>query len=205
MLALMQFASVALDKTSTLAFSIQAGDTLVLQAASAEAKAAVIDVVLGEIIPMHGEILLHGISLHAAKPGSVGWIPAAGGMISNLKTWENVTLPLWYHGKRQVLTTEETVSRWLKELGLQQNDWERFMASPAARLRPVERKLAGLLRGLVQDPDLLVIDAYLFDDVENFMAQTWIGVLEKFARETNNRAILVVADAATVLPWRIIE
>jgi len=199
---LLQFSNVALDKNGTLSFNIGAGETLLLQVASLEAKAAVIDMALGEMIPAAGEILLQDMPLQKAKPGSIGWIPALGGLISNLKTWENVTLPLWYHGRRQTQTTEELVARWLSELKLDQNEWERFMASPAARLRPVERKLAGLLRGLVLAPQLLVIDAALFDEVEITSVQSWIAVLEKFAREADGRAVLVVAHGSTLLPWR---
>jgi len=55
----------------------------------------------------------------------------------------NITLPLWYHHRPQNLATEETVARWLAELKLDKLEWEKFMASPAARLKPWERKLAG--------------------------------------------------------------
>lgn len=201
----MQFANVALNKANTLSFAIHAGEMLVVQLASQEDKIAAIDIALGEMIPMQGEVLLQGEPLELAKPGSIGFIPEAGGLISNLKTWENVTLPLWYHGKRQVQPTEEAVTRWLAELGLEQNEWERFMSSPSSRLRVVERKMAGVLRGFVQAPQVLVIDAALFDDVEPFMAQTWIAALEKFVREADGRALLVVAHTATVLPWKIIK
>lgn len=169
-----------------------------------EAKTAVIDMAVGELIPASGEIWLNSQPLEAAPPGSIGWIPANGGLISNLKTWENVTLPLWYHGRRQATITEEAVSRWLAELGLDQQDWERFMASPAARLKPWERKLAGLLRGLLLAPQMLVIDAALFDDTE-MASDRWITALEKFVREADNRAVLAVANTATLLPWKIIE
>ncbi len=202
---LMQFANVVLNKANTLSFSINAGDMLVLQLVSQEAKTAAIDMALGDMIPAQGEVLLQGEPVQAAKPGSIGFIPEMGGLISNLKTWENVTLPLWYHGKRQVQPTEESVTRWLARLGLEQNEWESFMSSPAARLRPAERKMAGVLRGLVLAPQLLVIDAAVFDDVEASLAQAWVAVLEEFVREAEGRAVLVVANTATVLPWKIIK
>ncbi len=205
MAALLQFTAVAIDKTSSLSFSIGAGETRILKVASQEAKAAAIDMSLGEMLPAQGEILLQGNPLQTARRGGIGFIPAAGGLISNLKTWENVTLPLWYHGRRQTQAVEETVSRWLTELGLDPQEWEKFMASSAARLKPVERKLAGLLRGLVQAPQVLVIDAALFEEVEASQSRIWIAVLEKFVHEADGRAVLVVAHVATLLPWRIIE
>ena len=112
---------------------------------------------------------------------------------------------MWYHQRRQTVNTEETVARWLAELGLDQQEWEKFMASPAARLRPWERKLAGLLRGLVLAPALLLVDAALFDEVDSSRTQAWVSALEKFAREADGRAVLAVASSATLLPWKNIE
>jgi len=205
MTTLMQFRNVAIDKGKNLSFSVAAGETLLLKVSSPEEKAAIMDMVLDEILPANGEIWLHGQPLEASKPGSIGWIPAGGGLISNLKTWENVTLPLWYHHRPQNLATEEAVARWLDELELDKQEWEKFMASPAARLKPWERKLAGLLRGLVQAPKLLLVDAELFDEVELSRSNAWIAALEKFVQAAEGRAVLVVASATTLLPWKIIE
>lgn len=205
MTALLQFNNVEIDKVGTLSFSMAAGETRLLNVHTLEAKAAVMDVALGEQLPAAGEILLLGQSLEESRPGSIGWVPAGGGLISNLKAWENITLPLWYHQRRQVMATEETVARWLAELDLDQQEWEKFMASPAARLKPWERKLAGLLRSLVLAPHVLIMDAALFDEIDQTRAQTWTRAVEKFVREADGRAVLAVASSATLLPWNRIE
>jgi len=205
MTTLLQFNNVEIDKGDNLSFIVAAGDTLVLNVNSPEKKAAVIDMVLAEFLPANGEMWLHGQPLAASKPGSIAWIAAGGGLINNLKTWENITLPLWYHQKPQYPVTEEAVARWLLDLGLDKQEWEKFMASPAARLKSWERKLAGLLRGLVQAPKLLLVDAELFDEVEVSRSNAWIAALEKFVLADEDRAVLVVASATTLLPWRIIE
>ena len=205
MTALLEFNNVAIDKDNAISFSVSSGEMLVLKVSSEEAKMSVIDMALGEMVPANGKILLLGQLLVEYKPGSIGLIPASGGMISNLKAWENITLPLWYHGKRQTITTEESIAHWLNELNMDKQEWEKFMASPTARLKPLERKLVGLLRGLVHAPRLLLIDAGLFDDVESSQLRDWIKVLEQFVREVDGRAVLVVTSAATSLPWRIIE
>jgi len=160
---------------------------------------------MGDLCPAGGDILLHGQSLDASRCGSISLIPAHGGLISNLKTWENITLPLWYHNKREKSATEESLMYWLRALDIDSEEWEAFMSSPVARLRPDEHKIAGLLRGLVLAPQLLVVDAALFDDVDAARVQIWIGVLEKFVREASDRAVLVVTSAVTSLPWKIIE
>lgn len=205
MTALLQLNQVTLDKVNTLSFCVAAGETCVLKLPSQEAKSTFIDLALGEVAALEGEILLFGKLLELSKPGSIGWIPAAGGLISNLKAWENITLPLWYHSIVQTISTEETVARWLLELQMEQQEWEIFMASPAARLSQRERKMAGLLRGLVQAPKLLVVDAELFDEVDAASVKVWVMILEKFVRESNDRAVLVVASASTALTWKMIE
>jgi phospholipid/cholesterol/gamma-HCH transport system ATP-binding protein len=205
MTAIVQFDKVESDKVSTLSFSIDAGEIRILQVLSQEAKTAVIDMSLCELLPAKGHILLQGQPLETSRPGSIGWVPAAGGLISNLKVWENITLPLWYHNNRQPVITEESVARWLSAVGMKEQNWEKFMASPVAQLNQYERKLAGLLRGLMQSPQLLVIDADLFDEVDKSKTASWISALERFSQEADNRAVLVVANASTTLPWKIIE
>lgn len=205
MAALLQFKNVEIDKANHLSFTVTAGETLVLKVNSQEAKSAVIDMILDEFLPAQGVILLYGQTLDAVKPGSIGWIAALGGLISNLKTWENITLPLWYHHRPNTLSTEEIVAGWLLQLELDKLEWEKYMASPSARLQPWERKLTGLLRGLVQAPQLLLIDAGLFEDVETYRANVWIKALEKYVHTADRRAVLVVAHATTILPWKIIE
>ena len=203
--ALFQFNHVATDKIGSLSFSIEAGETRILKLGSQDIKTVVMDMALGDLSPVSGEILLLGQSLDASRPGSICLIPAHGGLISNLKTWENITLPLWYHNKREKKSTEESVMYWLRALDINSEEWEVFMSSPTARLKPDEHKMAGLLRGLVLAPQLLLVDATLFEDVDTARVQVWIAILEKFAREANDRAVLVVTSAVTSLPWKIIE
>ncbi len=206
MAKLLKFEQVVVEAMGQIPLAMVAGDIRVLEVPTAEAKMQVIEMIVGEQLPAQGSVLLQGVPAVATQPGSVGWVPAAGGLISNLKAWENVTLPLWYHGKRrQVSETEAAVAALLEELGVVQSEWERFMASPAARLSPIERKLVGLMRGLLLQPTLLVLDASLFDEVDSERVETWIAALERFARAAEPRAVLAVAHAPTPLPWTRLE
>lgn len=135
----------------------------------------------------------------ASQPGRVAWVPAHGGLISNLRIWENVTLPLWYHAGRDAVETEQRIKHWLGMLGLEQEEFARFMAAQPHGVEPWQRKLAGLLRALLQTPPVLVVDAALFEDVSERLAGCWIAALESYAAE--GRAVLVIADKATMLSW----
>ena len=205
-MTLLQFDNVGNDKMESLSFSIEAGETRILEVLTQGIKLAVIDMALGELQPANGVVSLKGQPLALIQPGKTGWVPAEGGLISNLKVWENITLPLWYHGNRQLKDTEESVMFWLSALNVDEKDWERFVASPVARLNTLERKLAGLLRGLLLAPQVLIIDGNLFEEVDKNKAGYWIKALEKFARDGDDgRAVLVVANTSTLLPWKLIE
>jgi len=142
-------------------------------------------------------------ALQQARLGRVGWVAGNGGLISNLKVWENVTLPLWFHAPYETLETEQRVCYWLASLGLEPASFSELMAAPPSTLAAWQKKLAGLLRALVQMPRVLIVDAAVFEEVRADMAQHWIDSLETFAQQ--GRAVLVLADKATVLPWRKIE
>jgi ABC-type polar amino acid transport system ATPase subunit len=126
-----------------------------------------------------------------------------GGLISNLKVWENVTLPLWHFFRHDVVEAEQRVVHWLGALGMAQEAFAEFMAAPPSGLEPWQRKLAGLLRALVQQPQVLVVDAQLFDEVELHLTGCWQAALATCAAQGS--AILVITDKETMLPWAKIE
>ncbi len=206
MSAILQFSGVSCGRLAGLSFGLATGAIRVLRLADREEKASAIELAIGERSPDAGTVTLHGEPLDVAPPGSVGWVPENGGLISNLKAWENITLPLWYHGKRHVPETEARVARWLKTLGVEEQAMERFMASPAGYLTSLERKRAGLLRGLVLAPRALIADAALFHGLPQGMRASWIAALDALVNEAEGRCVLVVAaenDAA--LPWMALE
>lgn len=141
--------------------------------------------------------------LSESQPGRVGWVAENGGLISNLKIWENVTLPLWYHSRHEVTETEQRVMHWLGVLEFEPDACAEFMAALPYSIEPWQRKLAGLLRAFVQMPQVLVVDADLFDDVKARLQLSWITALEAYAAQGNS--VLVMADKATTLPWTMIE
>ncbi len=203
--ALLQFSAVNCGKINQLSFALQAGAIRVLRLSSREEKAVAIDLAVGECRPEAGNVTLDGAALEGAAPGAIGWVPESGGLISNLKTWENVTLPLWYHRDRRVRETEQKISSLLAALGVSGAAMSEFMASPAARLTPLERKTAGLLRGLVLAPRLLVVDGALFNGVPQEVKRYWMAALETMAGAAGSGGVLVAAaESDTALPWETI-
>lgn len=200
----LQFSGVNCGRTTGLTFALEAGEIGVLRMTSKEEKIAAIEMAVGERIPEAGVVALNGAALEASPRGSIGWVPGNGGLISNLKTWENVTLPLWYHGKRHSTADEDKIAHWLTAMGVDEAEAERYMASPAGRLTTVERKRTGLLRGLLLAPKALVVDVALFDGLAQNVRTSWIELLDAFALGTEGSSVLVVADSDVSLPWKTI-
>ena len=212
-------------------FTLHAGEMRLLQLASGAEKNAMIDSAIGVALCAEGEIenvqgerrhkkvavtdplgerRYHNEPLptiwqpvHTSRPGHVAWVAADGGLISNLRIWENVTLPLWYHARREVMETEQSVRHSLGVLGMEQDEFGEFMVAQPDSIESWQRKLAGLLRALLQMSPVLVVDGALFDDVEARLASCWILALESYAAE--GRAVLVMTDKLTTLPWKQIE
>lgn len=219
------------DSAWAYSFALMCGDKRVFELASSVEKEAMIDLVTGVEIANQGSVqIVQGErrlnksnelgkdgerrqrnqaipviwqALHKARKGRVAWVSANGGLISNLKVWENVTLPLWHHFRHDETEAEQRIKHWLVLLGMEQNAFADFMASPPANLELWQRKLAGLLRALVQTPQLLVIDAKVFESVEVRMTERWVAALDIYAEK--NGAVLVVSDKPTSLPWQQIE
>ena len=230
--ALYRFADVRCEGVERLlSFTLEAGETCWLQLGSRTEKDAVIDSAIGtracasgvveialadrrhnkagapglrsERRHSAGQMPLIWQALGEGRSGRVAWVAGNGGLISNLKVWENVTLPLWYHAHYETSATEQHIRQWLEVLGIEPDAHERFMMAEPYNLEAWQRKLAGLLRALLQMPSVLVVDAALFDDVKPRWADGWMQAIGNYAAD--GRAALVLADRAAALPWTKIE
>jgi ABC-type multidrug transport system ATPase subunit len=199
----LRFSGVNCGKINGLSFALEAGEIGVLRLAGKEEKSAVIELAVGERLQEAGTITLDDAPLDASPPGSIGWVPESGGLISNLKAWENVMLPLWYHGKRRIAEAEEKAAHWLDMLGVGNEAMSAFMASPAGRLSTLERKRAGLLRGLMLAPRLLVVEAALFNGLPQDTKTSWAAALEMLAKE-GSIVLAVALESDAALQWKTI-
>lgn len=96
----------------------------------------------------------------ALGDGAVGWLPAGGGLVSNLAVWENVLLATEWLAPASTAAMEARLRRWLERPGLAPTtDVGALFAARPARIAPEERRLAGWLRQLLLRPKLLLLDA----------------------------------------------
>ncbi len=85
----------------------------------------------------------------------IGFVPANGGLLSNLNGWENISLPLAYHAPQKLEGALAEVHALLNELGGVDLD---LLAKLPDDMTLYERRLAAYIRALLEAPDLLVAD-----------------------------------------------
>jgi predicted ABC-type transport system involved in lysophospholipase L1 biosynthesis ATPase subunit len=91
----------------------------------------------------------------AALRARVAFLPGAGGLISNLNAWENIALPLGYHAPRRLRGLAPKVYALLEQLGVKPRT---LLAKLPEDMTLFEKKLAGYVRMLIEEPDLVLAE-----------------------------------------------
>jgi ABC-type transporter Mla maintaining outer membrane lipid asymmetry ATPase subunit MlaF len=91
----------------------------------------------------------------AALRARVAFLPAGGGLLSNLNAWENIVLPLGFHHPERLRGVAAQVDDLLEGLGA---DPRGLLAKLPERMSAYEKKLAGYVRILLETPELVVVE-----------------------------------------------
>jgi D-methionine transport system ATP-binding protein len=86
----------------------------------------------------------------------IGFVPAGGGLMSNLNAWENISLPVAYHAPQKLAGALADVHALLGELGGVDDN---LLAKLPEHMTLYERRLAAYLRSLLEEPELLVVES----------------------------------------------
>lgn len=95
-------------------------------------------------------------SERTALLGRVGFVPAAGGLISSLNAWENITLPVSYHQPHRAPHLYEEVNEVIATLG---GVDDTLLAKLPEEMTLYEKRLCAFLRALLEKPQLLVVES----------------------------------------------
>ena len=117
----------------------------------------------------------------------IGFVPANGGLLSNLNAWENISLPIAYHAAEPRGALAE-VHALLNELG---GVDDALLAKLPDDMTLYERRLAAYIRALLEAPDLLVVDD----------AETGLGATKRQARDSICRGLSDALSSGTYVEF----
>jgi phospholipid/cholesterol/gamma-HCH transport system ATP-binding protein len=173
--------------------SLVPGETLFVMGNAGSGKSVLVKTAAGIALPTEGEVLYRGKSLarmsereEAAFRKASGFVFQEAALWANQNLFDNLALPARLHkpewGKAEV---ERAVRRSAEVVGYDQDLYVR-----PAELSTGERKLIGLARALVLDPELLFMDDPTSDLDESSAARIF-EIVE--ALKERGRSVLVTS------------
>lgn len=156
--------------------------------------------ILGLARPAAGSIRLLGEDIGTAPEKvlyalrkRVAVVFPTGGLVSNLKVWENLVLPLEYHAACPQAEVEERGLAALRRVGY----GGRLMEIPG-HLSHYEKRLIGVARAMLTEPELIVYSAVLAGLSGGEKSGIIAAALE-FHREKPGRTLLFISpDPETI-------
>ncbi len=87
-------------------------------------------------------------------------VPHNGGLISNLRIWENIILPVQYHGIEVAGELEDNVGQLLSECGVEGPEAASgLLLKLPDQLSLYEKRLVGFVRAMLMSPELIIFDS----------------------------------------------
>lgn len=103
-----------------------------------------------------------GLLKNLGEQAGVVIVPHNGGLISNLRVWENIVLPVQYHGIDVAGRLEENVARLLMQCGLEdETAVSGLLLRLPDQLSLYEKRLVGFVRAMLMAPELIIYDSIL--------------------------------------------
>lgn len=96
--------------------------------------------------------------------GCAAIVPPDGGLIGNLKVWENLVLPAAYHGggAHRYAELEQRAADLFAGFGISGTGFDALCTTLPDHLTPFEQRLCGFVRAMLTAPRIMVYDS-LFD------------------------------------------
>ncbi len=141
-------------------FEFPADETVLIKSEQGAGKSTLLQILAGLIMPQSGKFLINDenimeMSFEEFLPYrlAIGYTFDYGGLISNRTVYENLMLPLLYHKMIDPAEAEKNVKDLIKKF-----DLEKFKDERPAHIPGRVRKIACLLRAMVTNPQVLLLD-----------------------------------------------
>lgn len=167
-----------------ISFEIQKGYTKVFIFEKQEQGEEFLKMLIGMKKTKSGEVFLFGQNLKNLRRDEIFEIRKkiaivfkTGGLINNLKAWENMLLPALYH---KVLDEKEIKSKGVELL----KEFE-FKKEPMCRvseLTILEKRIIAIARGVLMNPEVMILE-YPFDGISQSEKEWIVGKIKKIAEK----------------------
>lgn len=179
---------------------IMSGTRVLIITAREEESALMAGLMTGLTLPESGSVSISGITIAERNRDAllhirtgIGIVPSSGGLVSNLKVWENIFLPYHYHRGKPATSDEELAEDFLRELHYS----GKLMALPA-HLTLYEKRVIAFVRAAVMKPDILIY-CNIFDKI-SLQQQSLLSItINRFHAESSSRTSIVLASSADTL------
>jgi len=178
---------------------IEAGCSALVVTSREDESTALTRLITGLSRPERGSVLVDGQDVAGLETAQlyhlrrqIGVVPSNGGLISNLKLWENITLPLMYHSGGVTAEDEKRALDYLAGMGYS----GRIMALPA-HLTHDERRLAALVRTFLCQPRI-VLYSNCIEGTSSATRKAFFRVTQEFHAAVQNRTSLYLTSSANL-------
>jgi ABC-type transporter Mla maintaining outer membrane lipid asymmetry ATPase subunit MlaF len=188
-----------------LSFAVAPGSVCKLLVSSRDRRNELVALLTGLAPPASGRLWILGEDLYGLDEAHrialfqrVGVVVEDGGLITNLKAWENILLPSMYHHGKTAADVEPQVIALFQELYPGEQDLQRLMGKLPDHLTLYEKRLVALVRAFLLDPELMLYD-FLVAGVDRDSAARLLAATERFhaARPGRVSVYLCGDDAAS--------
>ena len=188
------FQNVLLDEGSQpVSLDVPQGAMVALITARQDENDRLVRVMLGLSRPFSGSVSTLGEDVAAASERSLldlrrrlSVVHPGGGLVSNLKVWENLVLPLEYHSSLSPAEIEARALAALRRVGYAGG----LMELPGP-LPLYEKRLIGLARAMLTEPELIIYNAILAG-LRGEEKSSIISTIMEFHRQDPKRSSLFV-------------
>lgn len=184
-----------------VSFTVEQGSVTIVLTAKEEIDACLVRLLLGFARPAGGRLFLFGTDISTltdreltALRQRIGLVYASGGLISNLKVWENVTLPLAYSNRFSREQVEQMGLAVLDRIGYS----GKLMALPG-HITLFQKRLAGFARTMLTDPDLVIYESPL-SGLNQEERSRFLSTAREFHLEKAGRTSLFLSSTPEIVP-----
>jgi predicted ABC-type transport system involved in lysophospholipase L1 biosynthesis ATPase subunit len=152
-------------------FAVRRGEHWLLRGPTRSGKTPLLKTLCGLVSPAAGRVTLLGHDLEQLSPAEllrlrqrIGFVFALDGLLPAWSGFENLALPLKYHGRAGNGDIVDRVEAFAARYGVPE-DW---LNNPVGALSAEKRSALALIRALLIEPELLFVDGVALDALVAF-------------------------------------